>query len=93
MNLNFGEALIFLKQGKLLFRSGWNGKNLFVYLYRPPVQTMTSKQMSENNYIMPHFRIWARDQKTVNAWVPSVSDILADDWAFQHEAKDGTTES
>ena len=85
--MSFSEALIFLRNGKKLYRESWNGKNLSVYFYEPPVQTMTTEQMVENNYIMPHFRIWARDQKTVNAWVPSVSDILAFDWNICKEGE------
>lgn len=85
MNLNFGEALIFLKQGKSLLRSGWNGKNLCVYLYTPDVSSLTKQQLEENTCIMPHFRIWSRDGKTVNAWVPSVSDILSNDWMIKEE--------
>lgn len=31
-NLNFGQALEALKQGKRIARSGWNGKGMFVFL-------------------------------------------------------------
>lgn len=31
-NLNFGQALEALKEGKPIRRSGWNGKGMFVYL-------------------------------------------------------------
>lgn len=30
-NLNFGEALEAVKEGKLITRSGWNGKGMFVF--------------------------------------------------------------
>ena len=80
MNMSFGEALIFLKSGKTLTRENWNGKNIGVYLYIPLSRSMTNEQLSANSYIMPHFRIWDKDKKTVNSWVPSISDILENDW-------------
>lgn len=33
--MNFGEALVALKQGKMAQRSGWNGKGLFVFMQIP----------------------------------------------------------
>jgi hypothetical protein len=42
-NLNFGQALEAVKEGKLIAREGWNGKGMFVF-QRPadeiPVQTV-----------------------------------------------------
>ena len=80
MNLTFGEALIFLKHGKTLARKEWKGKGIGVYLYSPNALSMSVDQMKDNSYIMPHFRIWNKDSKTVNSWDPSICDILADDW-------------
>lgn len=31
-NLNFGQALEAVKQGKLISREGWNGKGMHIYL-------------------------------------------------------------
>ena len=31
-NLNFGQALEALKSGKRVYRSGWNGKGVFIFL-------------------------------------------------------------
>lgn len=31
-NLNFGQAIEALKQGKLVTRSGWNGKGMFLFM-------------------------------------------------------------
>ena len=30
-NLNFGDAIKALKEGKKVARKGWNGKNMYVY--------------------------------------------------------------
>lgn len=34
-NLNFGQAVEALKQGKMVTRSGWNGRGLFVFMQVP----------------------------------------------------------
>ena len=31
-NLNFGQAIEALKQGKRIARQGWNGKGMFLFL-------------------------------------------------------------
>lgn len=77
----FNDALIWLKRRKRLARQGWNGKNLFVYLVNE-----TTDMEFETEYdgfdldvqIQPYFLLVSSD--TANTWVPSVSDILANDW-------------
>lgn len=34
-NLNFGQAVEAMKQGKMVSRQGWNGKNMFVFMQIP----------------------------------------------------------
>lgn len=68
--MNFGQALEALKTGKKLAREGWNGKGLCVQL----------KNGSDYGFLelRPFFVI--KNDKTFNTWVPSVSDVLAEDW-------------
>ena len=72
--MNFGDALSELKLGKRVAREGWNGKNMFIILHQG-----FSSFNDTNLEMMPFFAI-----KTVggyfNTWVPSVSDLLANDW-------------
>jgi len=35
--MTFGEALELLKQGKMLCRKGWNGKDLFIFMQVPAI--------------------------------------------------------
>jgi hypothetical protein len=79
MDLPFGDALILLKDGHKLARAGWNGKNLFVYL----IQESIDIELEEGNNILsttlePFFILVSPSHS--NTWVPSVSDILAEDW-------------
>lgn len=78
--MNFSEALSLMKQGMAMCRQGWNGKNLSVSIYKPKGLTLTEQQMGANAYAKPHFRIWDRTAKMVDAWLPSSSDLLTDDW-------------
>ncbi len=70
MGMSFGEALIYIRSGKRLCRSGWNGKGQSVILHFPD----TSQQ--------PYFRLLHEECIKTYVWVPSTSDILAFDWMF-----------
>lgn len=67
--MDFSEALINLKQGKKLKRKGWNGKNLFVQSYKSAI--CGDMFAIINTATLPN---------TINSWVPSVSDLYAEDW-------------
>ncbi len=83
--LNFGEALCLVKEGKKVARTGWNGKDMFIFLVsgsvfkvnRPPLLGIY-KEGTEISY---HGHI---DMKTacgqIVPWVASQSDLLSDDW-------------
>lgn len=70
--MNFSEALELLKVGKTLRRRGWNGKGLSVHLW------------IADGLTYPTFRIEDDEHKT-NTWIPSISDILSDDWEIVSE--------
>lgn len=65
--MNFSEALINLKKGNQLKRKGWNGKNLYVRAHK-------------SDFYGDMFIIINVATKTTNSWVPSVSDLYAEDW-------------
>ncbi len=85
MDLSFSEALYYLKSGKKVARSGWNGKNMFVFLVpgstfkvnRPPLLGI----YEEGTEIKYHAHI---DMKTADGqivpWLASQTDVLAEDW-------------
>jgi hypothetical protein len=87
-NMNIGQALEALKAGKKVARSGWNGAGMFVvyqkgYPQGIPCnkQTAAAWGMNEGDLFIcnPYLQI-----KNVNGshsmWVPSINDVLADDW-------------
>lgn len=83
--MNFGQALEALKAGSMVFRKGWNGKEMFLFLVpgstfkvnRAPLLGIYPEG-TEINYC-PHI-----DMKTANGkvvpWLASQTDVLAEDW-------------
>lgn len=82
---NFEWALSMLKQGLLVRRIGWNGKDAFLYLVhgssfkvnRTPLLGIYSEG-TEINYA-PHIDMRTQNGECV-PWLASQTDILADDW-------------
>jgi len=87
-DLSFGEALEALKQGKKVYRDGWNGKGMFVvYQKGYPQGIKCNKQtaeawgLNEGDLFKcePYLQI-----KMANGshamWVPSINDVLSEDW-------------
>ena len=92
--LNFGQALDAIKAGKRIARTGWNGKDMFVYLVPPasyPVQTGAAKAHFGAGAMVPYNAYMAikNVDGTVSTWVPSVNDCLAVDWGVVGEAAPG----
>jgi hypothetical protein len=81
----FEEALLALKDGKRITRTGWNAGGMFAYLVPAasyPVQTGAAKEYFGEGAMVPYRAYFAL--KTVDndiaTWVPSTSDILETDW-------------
>lgn len=91
--LTFGDALHYLKLGKKVARTGWNGSGMWVTIAGPLAGTTIGheKFWSKNNaqfaYDQPNSEVTVRPYftiKTTNdeiaSWAPSVGDCLAEDW-------------
>ena len=82
---DFGEAVRRLKAGKLVARSGWNGKNMFLLLVpgstfkvnRAPLLGIFPEG-TEINYL-PHIDMRTATGEIV-PWLASQSDVLCVDW-------------
>ena len=83
--LTFGDALQALKAGKRVARAGWNGKGMFVYYVRAAAYLAQSaaaiEYFGENAYVpyAPYMALKGVDER-VSPWVPSINDVLAEDW-------------
>ena len=82
---NFSEALFALKRGDKVARSGWNGKDMFVFLVdgsefevnRAPLDKFY--EVGTKVTYRPHLDMKAVDG-SIGVWLASQSDILAEDW-------------
>lgn len=81
--MDFGQALNNLKCGERVARTGWNGKDM--WLYHVPAATYSAQTDAAKNFIgasVPYraYLAMVTVQGDVVPWVASQSDILADDW-------------
>lgn len=90
--MNFSRILEKLKAGEKCFRLGWNGKDQFVVMQKGypdgiPCNTQTAEVWGLNIGDLfkcePYFQI-KTSQGSHAMWVPSVTDILAEDWEYIH---------
>ena len=83
----FGLAVESLKKGLKVARSGWNGKNMFLFLVpgstfqvnRPPLLGIYPE--GHTIQYCSHIDMKTADDKVV-PWLASQSDVLADDWVL-----------
>lgn len=85
---NFGTALEILKRGGKVAREGWNGKGMFVVYQKGypdgiPCNKQTAEAWSMNEGDLfkcnPYLQIKQVDGSH-SMWVPSIGDVLAEDW-------------
>lgn len=94
-HLSFGDIIEALKDGKACRRSGWSGKGLFVVKQVPShitgdiIPNMQSLPQSAKDILMkrenPHIdytnqMLIINPDGRADSWVPSVSDVFAEDW-------------
>ena len=82
--LNFGHALEAVKTGNKISRSGWNGKGLYVYMWR---DTLNRKWINDSAVPLSYLclRYPCGDVYETGAfvpWVPTQTDLLAEDWCI-----------
>lgn len=84
--MNFGQAIEAMKEGKLVARSGWNGKGMFVFLVPGSTFSVNRAPLlgifpegTEINY-RPHIDMRDAEGKIV-PWLASQTDMLAEDWS------------
>lgn len=91
--MDFSDALQNLKNGKKIFRTGWNGKSMYVVLQRGypegiPINENTAESIGAPVGTVCVFRPYLT-MKTVNdefvPWVASQTDLLEDDWQVMED--------
>lgn len=89
-NQNFGQAIAALKRGFKVFRSGWNGKGMYLWLL--PAATVPPEWCKEPHLksiallnggtveCLGSIRMKTADGKVLTGWLASQTDMLAEDW-------------
>jgi len=106
-NMDFGQALRLLEDGRALQREGWNGKGMFVIKQIPAVigldiipkmqslpqdaKDILLKRQQEIRYTNQMLIINADGR--ADSWVPSSSDSFAKDWQLFEEQSSGVAGS
>ncbi|MBK8772900.1 MAG: DUF2829 domain-containing protein [Rhizobiales bacterium] len=90
--MDFSSALLELKRGNRIARTGWNGKGMWLAL--TPASTFPAfaaklghaayhraiEAQDESVRLCAHIDMRAADGSMVIGWLASQTDILADDW-------------
>lgn len=79
--MNFGQALDEMKKGLCVARSGWNGKNMHIYLedgYSHKIGAGVFKGTGRT--YEPVVTLFTAQGTHQPGWVCSQPDMLADDW-------------
>jgi len=71
--MDFSTALQNIKEGARAFRSGWNGKGMFVALAQAPETCFITR---------PYLYMFTAEGERV-PWLASQTDLLAEDWATE----------
>lgn len=76
---SFSWALMRLKEGAKIQRKGWNGKGMWIAVYEQPPHIPVTVSGYDGNIDVPMLFI-KTVKGTLNTWVPSISDLFAEDW-------------
>lgn len=77
--MNFGQALEWLKKGKAVSRSGWNGKGMWLLLQTPDANSKMTLPYIYIEYPKGHP---AYPNGSRVPWLASQTDLLAEDWNY-----------
>lgn len=94
--VNFGEAIEALKQGKRVTRSGWNGKGMFLFLlpagvvptkaiHDPALRELIEQEVGGDTFeALGSIRMWTTNAQgrraLLTGWLASQTDMLSEDW-------------
>lgn len=92
-NMNFGQAIEALKEGKKVARKGWNGKGMYLWLLP---ETVVKKEWCRDPRLLECFgdedellclgsiRMYTHNslgrKAVLTGWLASQSDMLSEDW-------------
>lgn len=94
-NLNFGDAITALKNGKIVARSGWNGKGMWLFMqigntvskdfipnFKSLPDNVKTKLADRGTDVVfnPSITMLTATGELQPGWLASQTDMLAEDW-------------
>lgn len=82
VTFSYPEALMLIKKGFHMARSGWNGKGMRVfYVNSAPIDVPTTLPKFANTFMDPYIALYTA-QGSVVPWTCSNNDMAANDWTM-----------
>ncbi len=81
--MDFGKALVELKAGKKISRSGWNGKGMWLVLLTPATKELPGRAHGFN--VDPCIAMKTAGNTLQPGWLANQADMLAEDWGVVPE--------
>ena len=78
-SLTFGDALVHLKLGRRVARSGWNGKGMWLNQIKSTNYDVGIHSMNGATTLLPYIAMKTVGDELV-PWLASQTDMLAEDW-------------
>ena len=93
--MDFGQAILLMKNGFKCSRKGWNGTDMWlVYMPSmtlPPFSSQTEEKKVNDRTAKhigvdtplttkPYIAMWTADKQWQPGWLASQADMLAEDW-------------
>jgi hypothetical protein len=92
--MNYHDAITSAKEGNLIYREGWNGKGIYVFLQVPSevpeaiIPKMSSLPSRVKTLLIERGKplryhnqaALISPDNSIQGWSPSLSDTLAEDW-------------
>lgn len=98
--MDFGQAILLMKNGFKCARKGWNGTNMWL-VYMPSMSLPPNSSQTEDKKVndrtakhigvdtplvtQPYIAMWTSDAKWQPGWLASQPDMLAEDWFIVSE--------
>lgn len=90
--MDFGQAILAMKDGEKVARSGWNGKGMWIAitkgssipkeLARSGAVLKLAEEGQETITIGDHIDMKSADGSVICGWLASQTDMLAEDWSI-----------
>lgn len=82
---DFSAALMWMKQGLRVMRAGWNGKSQFVC--KATIGNLSYEQGDDSEMTFVDTLVLRNSKNMIATWVPSIGDLMAEDWEVYQEQK------